>query len=375
MIENYGQQDLRKLNLKKFNFLKNKKIVTNGEFCKKFEKKILTISKSKYSVVCNNGTSAILMAILALNKKELITIIPNINFVAAASIMTLLKNNFVLCDVNPKTGMVDLENFKKCLEGCKKKNIKPNLFIPVHYAGNILELSEIQKICKKKKIDIIEDGCHSFGSSKKTNTVGNCKNSIMTTFSFHPVKNITTLEGGAITTNNKKIFEKLLDLRSHSLKNTSIEEPYRLVSPSLNFRMSEINAAIGIDQITLLNYFKKKRNNLVKKYIEELSIFKKNFDILNFDNKNFFWHLFVIKLKNKKIKKKLMLFLKKKKIGSQVHYKPLFHHKVFKKNILLNYSKNSSNFYNSQLSLPLHPKMSAKDVKKISNTLNTFFNK
>ena len=151
MIENYGQQDLRKLNLKKFNFLKNKKIVTNGEFCKKFEKKILTISKSKYSVVCNNGTSAILMAILALNKKELITIIPNINFVAAASIMALLKNNFVLCDVNPKTGMVDLENFKKCLEGCKKKNIKPNLFIPVHYAGNILELSEIQKICKKKK--------------------------------------------------------------------------------------------------------------------------------------------------------------------------------------------------------------------------------
>ena len=70
-----------------------------------------------------------------------------------------------------------------------------------------------------------------------------------------------------------------------------------------------------------------------------------------------------------------MLFLKKKKIGSQVHYKPLFHHKVFKQNILLNYSKNSSNFYNSQLSLPLHPKMSAKDVKKISNTLNTFFNK
>lgn len=197
----------------------------------------------------------------------------------------------------------------------------------------------------------------------------------MTTFSFHPVKNITTLEGGAITTNNKKIFKRLLNLRSHSLTTTSIADPYKLTSPSLNFRMSELNAVLGIDQINYLNYFRKKRNYLVKKYIEELSDLKKNFEILNFKNSKIFWHLFVINLKNNKIKRKLMLFLKKNNIGTQVHYKPLFHHKVYKKNILLNHSKNSSLFYNSQLSLPLHSKMSVNDVKKVSKKLKKFFNK
>jgi len=375
MIENYGQQDLSKLTLKKFNFLKKKLIVTNGELCKKFEKKISQITRSKYSIVCNNGTSALLMAILSLNKDKIIAIIPNINFVAAASIMALLKNNIILCDVNLKTGMVDLESFEKCLKSCKKKGLRPNLFIPIHYAGNVLELNKIQKICKRNKIDIIEDGCHSFGSSIKTTIVGSCKYSLMTTFSFHPVKNITTLEGGAITTNNKKIYQRLLNLRSHSLKTTSIGDPYKLLMPSLNFRMSEVNALIGIDQIRFLNYFRKKRNYLVKKYIEKLSKLKKNFEILNFRNSKIFWHLFVINLKNYKTKKKLMVLLKKNKIGTQVHYKPLFLHKVYKKNILLNHSTKSLIFYNSQLSLPLHPKMSLNDVNKVSKKLIEFFSK
>jgi dTDP-4-amino-4,6-dideoxygalactose transaminase len=134
-----------------------------------------------------------------------------------------------------------------------------------------------------------------------------------------------------------------------------------------------VNALIGIDQIRFLDYFRKKRNYIVKNYIEKLSKFKKNFEILNFPNSKIFWHLFVINLKNYRLKKKLMIFLKKNKIGTQVHYKPLFLHKVYKKNILLNHSKKSLLFYNSQLSLPLHSMMSIKDMNKVSKKLNEFF--
>tara|TARA_Y100000996_G_C22511727_1_gene638659 strand:- start:235 stop:1380 length:1146 start_codon:yes stop_codon:yes gene_type:complete len=379
MIENYGSQDLRKIDLKKINFFKTLNIVTNGDFCKKFEKKISKLTGSKYSVVCNNGTSALLLAILALNKNNVSAILPNINFVAAPNIISLLKGKIILCDVNKDTGMVDLESFKKCLKDCKKKKISPNIFVPIHYAGDVLELEKISKLCKKNSIKIIEDGCHSFGSKKKslgkTSIVGNCKYSEMTTFSFHPVKNITTLEGGAVTTNSKKIYNNLLLLRSHSLKKTKINDPYIMKYPTLNFRMSEINALIGIQQIKELQSFKNKRNQLVKIYIQNLKELKKNFSILNFYNQNVFWHIFVIKLRNSKIKKKLMLYLKKNRIGCQIHYKPIFMHRAFSRNIIINNYKESLKFYNSQLTLPLFTKMRNTDVSRIVNKMKIFFNK
>ncbi len=379
MIQNYGQQDLSKININQFRFLKTEEIVTNGEFCKKLEKKISKICGSKYSLVCNNGTSALLMSILSLKKKNLVVILPNINFVAAPNIISLLKGKIVLCDVNEETGMVDDEKFKNCIKICKKRKIKPNIFIPVHYAGNILELQNISKICRKNKIDIIEDGCHSFGSKKKIAqkkfSVGNCKFSKLTTFSFHPVKNITTLEGGAISTNSKKLYERLKLLRSHSLKKTYINDPYTMVSPTLNFRMPEINAIVGIDQIKKINIFRQKRNKIILLYKKQLAHLENFFSILNFNDKNLFWHIFVIKLKNPKIKRRLMNFLKSNKIGCQIHYKPIFMHSAFKKNIISNDNKSSINFYNSQLTLPLFTKMSNNEVKKIVKKIELFFDK
>ena len=140
MINSYGRQDLTNLSIKKFNIIKKINIVTNGIYCEKFEKEISKTVNSKYAVVCNNGTSAIFLAILALNLRGIVAIVPNINFVAVASIIKLLKGKLILCDVNPENGMVDLYNFQQCLKNCKKKNISPNLFVPIHYAGDVLEL-------------------------------------------------------------------------------------------------------------------------------------------------------------------------------------------------------------------------------------------
>ena len=225
---------------------------------------------------------------------------------------------------------------------------------------------------------MIEDGCHSFGSQykedRKIQMVGNSKYSECCTFSFHPVKNITSIEGGAVTTNNKKIYKKLKLIKSHALKTTYIDEPYKLMLPSLNFRLGETNAEIGIDQISHFSYFKKKRSEIVNFYIDNLDIFKKNLDFLNFKKSKNFWHLFVIILKGKLLmkKKKFMEYLKKNNIGPQIHYKPMHYHKVYKKNIIFSQNKNADKFYKSQLTLPLHTKMSFKDILFIKKKIMKF---
>lgn len=377
----YGLQDISSLKLNIIKKIKNLDLITNGKYCEKLEKKISNFVNSKYTVVCNNGTSALMMSILSLNIKNIIAIIPNINFVASTNILSLINAKFLLCDVNKNTGMVDLEKFQEIILICKKKKIKPNLFIPVHYGGNILELKNIAKICKQNSIKIIEDGCHSFGSlikiRRKKLILGDCQHSDLTTFSFHPVKNLTTFEGGAITTNNYDLYKKLLILRSHSLKPTNQTEPYMLVQPSLNFRMSEINAIVGLDQIDRVNYFKKKRNKLVNKYLSCFSENNSKISYLNFNNKDIFWHLFVIRIEKMTIdiKKKLMKYLKKNKVGCQIHYKPLYKHKVYKNSILINRKNESDIFYKSALTLPLHVRLNEKDIIYISNKVKKFINK
>ncbi len=377
----YGAQDLRKLDKNIIFKSLKKEIVTNGQFCEKLEKKICNITKSKYSLVCNNGTSALYLSILALFKKrKIIAIIPNINFVASMSILHQLDAKIILCDVNAY-GMIDKNTFDQCLKKAAKDNIRPNLIMPIHYAGLVLDVEKIYKICKTKKIKIIEDGCHSFGSkliNKNSKIiVGQSKYSSCTTFSFHPVKNITTIEGGAITTNDKNLYKNLKILRSHGLKSTKIYDPYKLIMPSLNFRLGEINAVIGLQQIKHIKKFKNKRQKLVNYYLKKLNKFSDYFQPLNFESKNIFWHLFVIKFLNSKIylKKKLMLYLKNKNIITQIHYKPMHMHKSYKNQILMKFTKNSDLFYRQQLSIPLHTRLTKKNLDKIIFEINAFFKK
>ena len=375
-LKNYGLHDFSKMRYLEIKKSLTNKFVTNDQFCKKFEKKISSITNSKFALVCNNGTSALMMSILATKIKSIVAIIPNINFVAAASVISLLKGKLIFCDVNKTTGMVDNNSLLSVLKKSKKKKIKPNLFIPIHYAGNYLNTDQLSKICKREKIHIIEDGCHSFGTKmNKNSVVGNSKNSLCTTFSFHPVKNITSIEGGAITTNSLKYYKRLEELRSHSLKKTFSADPYKLISASLNFRMGEINAAVGIEQLKNLQKFKEKRYSLVKYYINKLNKFEKFFKILNHRQSGIFWHLFVILLNSNYTSKKgkFMSFLKKNGIATQIHYKPLSLHKVYKKNTLLNDCGNAKKFYKSQITLPLHTKMNMKDIDRITGLISEFF--
>ena len=373
----YGLHNLSGLNFELIRKSLKKKSVTNDSYCKKFEKEVSKYTGSKYCLACNNGTSALLISILAIKSKNPVIIIPNINFISAANIIHLLGGKIILCDVNKKSGMIDEKTFEEIIRNCKIKKIKPDIFIPIHYAGNVLDLGKISKICKNEKIKIIEDGCHSFGSSNKKIKVGDSKLSEFTTFSFHPVKNITTIEGGAITTNSLKNYKKLVELKTFSLVKTDIHDPYQLKTPSLNFRMGEINAAIGLSQMNKINKFKSVRQNLVNYYIKKFKNFNEILSIENKKDTKIFWHLLFIHLNRKYIhlKKKLMIFLKSKKIGTQIHYKPISEHKILKNTIILTSKKNSMKFYKSQLTLPLHTGMKKKDIDYIYRNIKFFFKK
>jgi len=376
-LKSYGLHNIQDLNYKFLSSSLKQKFITNYKRCSLFESQISKITNSKYSISCNNGTSAILMSILSFNIKNIVAIIPNINFVAVASIINLIKGKYIICDVNKNTGMIDKYSFLEAIDFCKLKKIKPNIFLPIHYAGNVVNLNEIKKIATREKINIVEDGCHSFGSLDiKNNPVGSCNDSRCTTFSFHPVKNITTVEGGAITTNNHNVYKKLISIRNHSLIRTSIEDPYYLQNPSLNFRMGEINAEIGLQQLKKIRQFKNKRQRLVDYYILRLKKYDKFFSIYNFKSKKIFWHLFVILLKGnlKKNKKNFMSYLSKHKIQTQIHYKPLSFHKILKKNAIKTFSKNSKIFYENQLTLPLHTKMNFKDIEYIDSKIKKYLN-
>ena len=186
------------------------------------------------------------------------------------------------------------------------------------------------------------------------------------------------MEGGAITTNDKKIYSKLILLRSHSLKKTKISDPYVMVYPTLNFRMCEMSALIGIEQLKVIDKFKLIRNKIVNYYLVKLKKLDNYLKPINFKEKNIFWHLFCVHLNKTINKSKFMKLLKKEKIGSQVHYKPLYKHLSYRKNILINDCLNSNYFYKHQLTLPLHTHMSFKDVdyiiKKIKKILNKKYN-
>ena len=375
LIENYGLHFIEKKNiLKKFFDLKQ---ITNGKYCSIFEKKISKIIGCKYTVVCNSGTSALMMAILALKKKKIVAIVPNINFVAIINILKFLNAEIILSDVN-QMGMTDDLSLLRTISYCKKKKIKPNIFIPIHYAGFVNNLNKIRKICLENNISLIDDGCHSFHSRYKDGSyVGNGKNSLMTTFSFHPVKNITTIEGGAVSTNKKYLYDRLLFLRSFCLKKTSLNDPYEAEDFSLNFRMGEFNAILGLSQLENIQKLKKKRIKLVSLYKKHFSVFGNAIKVLNTDGRNYFWHLLVIKLCPSLIQKKkiFMEFLKKKKIGCQIHYKPVNLHKKYIKIVKFDSLKESNKFYQEQLSIPLHYQMSEKHIIYIKKNILFFLKK
>ncbi len=379
MIIPYGKHKIDSKDVKYVQKSLKSKFITQGPAVKKFEKNLKNKVESKYCVAVNSATSALHISCLALdvNKKSLVWTVPN-TFVSTANSALFCGAKIDFVDIDYKNFNISLTELKKKLEKSKKEKKLPSLIIVVHLGGNPTLAMEIKKLSQRYKFKILEDASHSLGANYYGKKVGCSIWSDATVFSFHPVKMITTAEGGAVMTNNKKIYKKLRLFSSNGItKNKkdfliNVKQPnyYEQQVLGYNYRMNELQAALGISQLTKLHKFVKERNVIANYYREKLIHKKILFQEIN-KNTLSSYHLFIIRIlgkNNKKIRDKILLGLKKKKIYLGIHYYPV-HLQPYYKNLGFRRGNFpiSEDYSDTAMSLPIYSGLKKKEIDKIIN--------
>lgn len=379
MRVSYGRQHIFPKDFISVNKALNKNFLTQGKSVELFESKIKLFVNSKHAIVCNSGTSALHLAFLSIDvKKDDVILMPAINFIAAFNMSVLLGARVYLVDVDPVNGQMSPDNLLKTVKQNKLKKIKA--IVTMYLGGSPENVLSFYEIKKKLKCFLIEDACHAFGSkyiiNKKNYKVGSCSHADISTFSFHPLKTITTGEGGAVTTNNSKLAKNIAILRSHNLyrANKKIYWKYKAKGIGFNYRLSDLNCSLGISQISSVNKIIKKRNIIAEEYKKKLKKFKDFIKIPDYSNKSkSCYHLMLISIDFNKLssnKDKFIKFMNKNNIYPQQHYIPLFKVSNIKYNIK-NFS-NTIKFFNNSVSLPIFYSLKNNQIEKVVKSIEKF---
>ncbi len=373
----YGHQYIDKNDIAEVVKVLKSDLITQGPRIEKFESALCKYTGAKYAVVVSNGTAALHIACLAVGIEpgdEVIT--SPITFVASANCVFYCGGIPVFSDVQEDTFNISPEEIKK------KINQKTKAIIPVHLAGHPCDMEEIYRIARKSDLIIIEDASQALGSLYKGSKTGSCRYSDITTLSFHPIKHITTGEGGAVLTNRKDLYEKLLLLRNHGITKDSTklqkqEGPWYYEQQMLgfNYRITDFQCALGLSQLRKIDDFIDKRRKIVDFYNNELLKIKEIKLPLEKEYAKSSWHIYCLRVKNKKERKDLFEKLRSSGIGVQVHYIPVHLQPYYKK--VLRYKKNdfpiAEKYYESEITLPIYPKLSKKELKYIVSKVKEFF--
>lgn len=331
--------------------------LTCGPKVKEFEKAICEYTGAKYCVTVSNGTAALHLAMLALGigqEDEVIT--SPITFLSSTNCARFVGANVKFADIESDTANIDPKEIEKQITS------NTRALIPVHFAGQSCDMEKIHELAQKHGLFVVEDAAHAIGSDYKNTKVGSCKFSDMTTFSFHPVKSMTTGEGGAITTNNEELYKKLLAYRAHGIhKDGAMQNTweYEMHELGYNYRLTDIQAALGISQLKKLEQFKKRRREIVQFYNENLGLPH----LTEKEYSNACFHLYPVFVENRK---EFYFKAKKQGLNLQVHYIPVhlqpYYQKLgFKKG---DYPKAEA-YYEKCISLPLYPSLTDEDLTNI----------
>ena len=378
----YGRQYIDFADIKSVSQSLKGQLITTGIFVKKFENKISKFLQSKFAISCNSGTSALHLALMAIGlKKDDTIIMPAINFIAIYNMAKLMKAKIFLADVDPLTGQMTPKTLTNCIKYNKLKKIKA--IVTMYLGGYPENVIEFYNIKKKFNCYLIEDACHALGAKyiykKKYISIGSCRHSDISIFSLHPVKTITTGEGGLVTTNNKLFFNKINYLRSHGIyKNKYYHWKYDVKNIGFNYRLSDLNCALGLSQLKKINKFISYRKKIYKIYIASLKEIKDLLILPSYNEIKSSFHLFIISINFKKIKStkyKLLEFFKKNNILCQYHYIPIYKFRLFSKKIDLSQYKGTEIYYKNNLSLPIFYNLDLNSQKKIIYKLKFFLKK
>ena len=347
-------------------------MLTLGPQLEKFERSFCKYTKSKYAIAVSNGTAALHLSLKALGIKEHDeVIIPDLTFVADASAILASNAKPVIVDINKNNFFLSISNLKKNITKRTKA------IIPVHIYGQVCNIAEVLDVARDNNLKIIEDCAHAIGTfynSKHVGTLGDTG-----CFSFYPTKNITTAEGGMVTTNSKKIAEKIRQLRSHGMSR-SLKSRYSsgypwifdITEPGYNYRLDEIRAALGISQLKRIKKINQLRKNAAFYYNSKLQNIPGIIlpDMVN--DKTHSYHLYTIRvIKSFKLSRN-QLFKKLKQAGirTTVYWMPIHKYTAFRKFANLSDVKNTSKIYNEILALPLFPSITKKHQDSVINIIN-----
>ena len=369
----YARQYIDKNDTRSVSLVLKSDFLTTGPKVLEFEKKISNYFGSKYTVAVNSATSALHIACMAmgLEKNDYLWTTP-ISFVASSNCALYCGAKVDFVDIDNDSFNISIDKLEKKLIKTPKKKL-PKIIVIVHLSGHPVDMIKVKQLSKKFKFKILEDASHAAGSIYRNSKIGDCKYSDACVFSFHPVKIITTGEGGSILTNSKKIYKLVSNLRSHGI-NRKIKikkNPWHYDQENLgyNYRMNDIEATLGISQLLKLKKFVAERNKISDLYKRMLNKKKIKFQKLIKQTKSSM-HLFIIRV-NAKIRNKIYLHLKNKGISTNLHYIPIYRHSFYKR---FNFKKkefpNSEKYYQEAISLPLFFGLTKKKQLKIIEIIN-----
>ena len=377
----YGKQDINQADIDAVVEVLRSDWITQGPTIERFEKAVANYCGAKYAVAVSSATAALHIACLAANlgKGDILWTSPN-TFVASANCGLYCGAEVDFVDIDANTYNLSIEELESKLVSAAKKDCLPKVVIAVHFAGQSCEMAKISALSKQYNFKIIEDASHAIGGKYQEKSVGCCEFSDMTVFSFHPVKIITTGEGGMVLTNQEELYQKLIRLRSHGItRNPDLMQGeshgawyYQQLELGFNYRITDIQAALGVSQMNRLDDFVERRQFLAKRYDELLQDLPITLPWQHSET-NSSWHLYVIRLKLDKINKshrQVFKELRQAGIGVNLHYipvhiQPYYQQLGFKPGDFIN----SEKYYQEAISIPLYYGLSLEEQDQVVTEL------
>jgi len=371
----YGHQDISEEDIEAVVEVLRSDYLTQGPAVPVFEQVICDYTEAKYGVAVNSGTSALHIACLALElgKGDWLWTTP-ITFVASANCGLYCDAKVDFVDIDPITWNLSAEKLEEKLKEAEREGKLPKVIVAVHLCGLSCDMEKISNLSKQYGFSIIEDASHALGGQYQEKNIGNGQYSDISTFSFHPIKNITTGEGGMAVTNNPELAEKMRRLRSHGITSdpalmTHSKDGlwyYQQIELGFNYRMSDLHAALGISQLKRLDEFIANRRSIAKRYdqaLSELPLQLPSKSKTNSEESSSAYHLYIIRLQNsqrKSDRKTVLEALRDKDIQAHVHYIPLHTQPYYQQfGFKEGDFPEAENYYSEAMTLPIYSAMSS----------------
>lgn len=375
----YGRQSINEADIAAVVDVLRSDFLTQGPAIERFEQAVCQVTGAKYAVALANATAGLHLACLALDiaAGDLVWTSPN-TFVASANCARYCGADVDFIDIDENTGNISIAALTEKLAFAQKNGCLPKLIIPVHFSGRSCEMQALSELAKQYGFAILEDAAHAIGASYQGIAVGACQYSKACVFSFHPVKIVTTGEGGVVTTNDEQIYRRLLRLRSHGISRNPDEmthEPdgawyYQQLELGFNYRMTDIQAALGLSQLQRLPEFIDQRRRLVQRYRQMLASCNIKLPLADADEESA-WHLFVVRV-NQDTRKSIFDKMRACGVGVNVHYIPVYFQPYYQS---LGFSRGlcpcAEMYYQRAITLPLFPDLGDEEQDRVIHLLRT----